>query len=71
MFHYNNEKSKEENIEKILHKAFLKESTDKKLIYKVDFKVIWIYLFGYKISKVITINFNKKYYFVVVLIFFF
>ena len=52
MFHCKNEKLSAENSEKILRKAFLKESSDKKIIYKVDFKVIWLYLFGYKISKV-------------------
>jgi len=52
MFHCKNEKLSAENSQKILRKAFLRESADKKLIFKVDFKVIWLYLFGYKISKV-------------------
>ena len=56
MFHCKNEKISTEICEKILRKAFQNESVDKKLIYKTDFKVIWLYLFGYKISKVKTIH---------------
>lgn len=61
MFHYKFENFSTNNSKKILRKAFLDESQDKKLLYKTDFKVAWLYLFGYKISKVIITGFNNIY----------
>ena len=52
MFHYKFEKLSADKSKKTLRKAFLEESPDQKLLYKTDFKVTWLYLFGYKISKV-------------------
>lgn len=51
MFHFKNEKLPVETTGKLLRKAFLAESTDEKLLYKTDVKCVWLYLFGYKISK--------------------
>ena len=42
-------------VKKRVKKAFLgalSNSNDELLLYKTDFKVAWLYLFGYKISKV-------------------
>jgi Ca2+-binding EF-hand superfamily protein len=51
MFHFKNEKLPVEATGKLLRKAFLAESPDQKFLYKTDIKCIWLYLFGYKISK--------------------
>ena len=52
MFFYKSEKLSNENIDKLLRKAFTTESSDGKRLFKTDFKCVWLYLFGYKISKV-------------------
>lgn len=51
MFHFKNEKLPVATTGKLLRKAFLAESRDEKLLYKTDVKCVWLYLFGYKISK--------------------
>lgn len=52
MFHFKHEKPSIEESRKLISKAFSYSSTDKKVLIKTDVKVAWIYLFGYKISKV-------------------
>ena len=51
MFHFKNEKLPVEATGKLLRKVFSAESPDQKFLYKTDIKCIWLYLFGYKISK--------------------
>ena len=59
MFHFKDENVPIEEYKKMLRKAFLNSSssTSKNLLFKTDFKVAWLYLFGYKISKVLKIIF--------------
>ena len=52
MFQFENEKPSIEESKKLIKKAFTSSSIDKKLLKKTDVKTAWIYLFGYKISKV-------------------
>ena len=59
MFHFKDERPSIEECKKLIHKAFINASSDKQVLTKTDVKVAWIYLFGYKISKV-----KFKHYFV-------
>ena len=52
MFHFEDERPSIEEAKSLLRKTFQNLSSDKKLLTKTDCKVAWIYLFGYKISKV-------------------
>ena len=57
MFHFKDEDTQApgNDVKKRIKKAFygaLSNPNDDVLLYKTDFKVAWLYLFGYKISKV-------------------
>jgi hypothetical protein len=62
MFHFNEgndssdvtDVSSLEKSKRLVALAFANASShrDKRLLFKTDFKVAWLYLFGYKISKV-------------------
>jgi len=55
MFHFKDDDPKACDHTKLIKKAFqgaLSNSSDTALLNKTDFKVAWLYLFGYKISKV-------------------
>ena len=62
MFHFKEEDLTNEQSKRIIQKAFTKTSSsvNKDLLNKTDFKCAWLYLFGYKISKV-----DRKYFFFV------
>lgn len=56
MFHFRDENESKitESSKDLIRRAFKRFSTaqDKSLLFKTDFKCAWLYLFGYKISKV-------------------
>ena len=56
MFHFKDEfNASIDDHKKLIKKAFqdsLSTTNDHLLLKKTDFKVAWLYLFGYKISKV-------------------
>ena len=54
MFHFKDDTQASLNDhKKLIKKAFKNSlSNDEVLLYKTEFKVAWLYLFGYKISKV-------------------
>jgi hypothetical protein len=52
MFQFEDEKPSIEEAKSLLRKTFQDSSSDKKFLNKTDCKAAWIYLFGYKISKV-------------------
>jgi ribosomal protein L23 len=52
MFHIKDDQPTVEKSKNLIRKIFLNVSSDKKIATKSDIKTAWIYLFGYKISKV-------------------
>ncbi len=64
MFHFKEEDLTNEQSKQIIQKAFTKtsSSTNKDLLNKTDFKCAWLYLFGYKITKVFEYFFLVKNY---------
>jgi hypothetical protein len=54
MFHYKEDNPPLDEFKKLIRKAFTDNSSypDKDFVNKTDFKAAWLYLFGYKISKV-------------------
>lgn len=55
MFHYKEDNPPLDYFKKLIRKSFLDNSSfaNKNLVNKTDFKAAWLYLFGYKISKVL------------------
>jgi hypothetical protein len=54
MFHFKEDNPPLDDFKKLIRKAFVDNSSypNKDLVNKTDFKAAWLYLFGYKISKV-------------------
>lgn len=55
MFHFvNNDTESKNECKKLIKKSFILSSStkNKDFLFKTDFKCAWLYLFGYKISKV-------------------
>ena len=55
MFHYKEDNPPLDYFKKLIRNSFLDNSSfpNKNLVNKTDFKAAWLYLFGYKISKVL------------------
>ena len=65
MFHFINDCSSNLTLNQCRHiikRTFDNYSTakNKNILYKTDFKCAWLYLFGYKISKVEYFSINPK-----------
>jgi hypothetical protein len=54
MFHFKNESTSLSDFKQKIQATFERFSSDRehRLLFKTDFKCAWLYLFGYKISKV-------------------
>lgn len=62
MFHIKDDQPTVEKSKNLIRKIFLNVSSDKNIATKSDIKTAWIYLFGYKISKV-AFNYLVKFFF--------